>query len=111
MQLQTEVGGQLKPERYFLFLAVGGHRFGQAREDLFPKAQFEELLFVGLADNLDLVELPLAKGFQDPLLMVFDYLQVHEGCGGQGTRRSWASWSARSKTCAWRLASTALARW
>jgi len=88
MQLQTEVGGQLKPERHFLFLALGGHSLRQAREDLFPKAQFEELFFVGLADDLDLVELPLAKGLQDLLLMVFDNLQVHEGSGGQGTSRS-----------------------
>src|ERR1017187_4061244 len=111
MQLQTEVGGQLKPERHFLFLTVGGHGLRQAREDLFPKTQFKELLFVGLADDLDLIELAPAKGLQDLLLMVFDDLQVHGGCWGQGTKRSWASWSARSKVCSWRLASRARARW
>ena len=85
VQLEAQIGGQLKPERHLLLLAGGGHRLGQAREDLFPKAQFEELLFVGLADNLDLVELALAKSLQDLLLMVFDDLQVHLGGSGQRT--------------------------
>ena len=79
MQLQTEIGRQDKPLRDFLLLATGGHHLGQGVQDLFFEAQLEKLLLVGLADNLELIKLAAAEGFQHPLRVILDEPQVSRG--------------------------------
>lgn len=57
-----------------------GHLFGQGRKDLLMKAQYEALLLIGFSDDLQLVELPLAKGLQQPLRVILNDVQVgHNG--------------------------------
>jgi hypothetical protein len=46
--------------------------FGQRNQDLLLEAEFKEFLLIGLADDLDLIKLPAAKGLQDPLLVMLD---------------------------------------
>ena len=79
MQLQTEISRQDKPPRHLFFLAVGGHRLSQGVQNLFLEAQFEELLLVGLTDDFELIKLTTAKGFQDPLRVVLDKLEISRG--------------------------------
>ena len=76
VQLQTEIGGENKPERHFLLLPGRGHLFGQTRQHLLFEAQLEELLLVGLADDLDLIKLAAPEGRQHSLRMVFDDVKV-----------------------------------
>ena len=86
VQLQTEVGRQDEPPRHLFFLAVGRHRLGQGVQHLFLEAQLEKLLLVGLTDDFELVELATAEGFQDPLRVVFDELEI-----SRGTPPCWAA--------------------
>jgi hypothetical protein len=110
VQLQTQVAGQLKPQRHLLFLPGGGHLPGKLEQDLLPEAQLKKLLLVGFPNDLDLVELSLPKGLQNPLLVMFNDLQVHGVPSGQRTILSSAMRSASASTCVWRLASNARSR-
>ncbi len=79
VQLQTEISRQDKPPRHLFFLALRGHRLGQGVQNLLPEAQLEKLLLVGLTNDFELIKLTTAKGFQDPLRVVFDELQISRG--------------------------------
>jgi hypothetical protein len=72
VQLQTEIGRQHEPPRHLFLFTVRGQLLGQGIQNLFFEAQFKAFLLVGLADNLDLIELPAAEGFQNRLRMIFD---------------------------------------
>jgi hypothetical protein len=43
------------------------------------EAQLEELLLVGLADDLDLIKLATTESFQNPLRMMLDQAEVSRG--------------------------------
>jgi hypothetical protein len=79
VQLQTEIGRQDKPPWHLFLLPVRRHRLGQGFQNLFLQAQLEKLLLVGLTDDFELVKLTTAKGFQDPLRVVFDELEISRG--------------------------------
>jgi hypothetical protein len=72
VELETQVCRQFKPKRHFLLFPDRGELFGQRNQDLLLEAEFKEFLLVGLADDLDLIKLPAAKGLQDPLLVMLD---------------------------------------
>jgi hypothetical protein len=72
VQLQAQISRQDKPPRHLFFLALRRHRLRQGVENLFFEAQLKKLFLVGLADDFELVKLAAAKGFQDPLRVVFD---------------------------------------
>ena len=81
MQLQTQVGRQHKPLGDFLLLASRRHRVGQRLEQLLLETQLEERLLIGLAENLQTVEVPLPEGFQHPAGMRFNQFEVHPQTG------------------------------
>jgi len=72
MQLQTQIGRQDKPPRDLFLFPVRGHRLGQRVQHLLLETQLEKLLLVGLADDLELIKLAPAEGFQHPLRVVLD---------------------------------------
>jgi hypothetical protein len=63
VQLQTKIGGQNKPEGHLLLLSGRGQLLGQSHQYFLLEAQLKELLFIGLADDLDLIELAATEGF------------------------------------------------
>ena len=58
------------------FLRVVGISRARASRIFFLEAQFEKLFLVGLADNLELIKLAPAEGFQHPLRVILDEPQV-----------------------------------
>ena len=110
VQLQTQIGGQFKPQRHFFFFPGRGHFLGQGRQNLFLEAQLEKLLLVGFANDLELVEFSPPESLQNPLLVKFNDFQVQSASSGQRTILSSARRSASPSTWAWRLARSARAR-
>jgi hypothetical protein len=88
MQFQAQVGRQNEPAGDLFLFANGGHGLGQAAEEALLETAVKEVTFVGLADDLQAVELTAAKGGEHGLGMVFDQGQVHGG--GQSIRWLWA---------------------
>ena len=72
VQLQTQIGRQDEPPRHFFFVAGRGHLLGQSVQHPLLKAELKKLLLVGLADNLDLIELAATESFQHLLGVVLD---------------------------------------
>ena len=88
MEFETQIGRQDEPAGDLLLFPGRGHGIGQADQQAFLETALEEIPLIGLADDFQTVELPLAEGGQDLLGLVLDESQIH---GGHSTRWDSAS--------------------